>query len=174
MRYRHECATRIQRAWRNNKEGIVYLQLRDAGHQQLGGRKERRRFSLLGSRKFLGDYLNVGGMNGKTKKSALGEMLYSKMGLSSGERVIFSCKAQILVSKLGRSSKLSPRFLVLTDRAVYILITQMVPGNDGQKRSETIVERKINVSVINSVGVSHLRDDWIVSNFIPELGVCEE
>ncbi|PLW56556.1 hypothetical protein PCANC_01513 [Puccinia coronata f. sp. avenae] len=164
IRYRHECATRIQRAWRNNKEGIVYLQLRDAGHQVLGGRKERRRFSLLGSRKFLGDYLNVGGLDGKIKKSALGEMLYSKMGLSSSERVIFSCKAQILVSKLGRSSKLSPRFLILTDRAVYILITQLVAGNDGQKRSETLVERKINVSVINSVGVSHLRDDWIVLN----------
>ncbi|KAA1115098.1 class II myosin [Puccinia graminis f. sp. tritici] len=164
LRYRHECATRIQRAWRNNKEGIVYLQLRDAGHQALGGRKERRRFSLLGSRKFLGDYLNVGGFDGKTKKSALGEMLYSKLGLSASERVIFSSKAHILVSKLGRSSKLSPRFLILTDRAVYILITQLVAGTDGQKRSETVVERKINVSVINSVGVSHLRDDWIVLN----------
>jgi myosin-1 len=96
------------------------------------------------------------------------------MGLSSSERVIFSCKAQILVSKLGRSSKLSPRFLILTDRAVYILITQLVAGNDGQKRSETLVERKINVSVINSVGVSHLRDDWIVSNHLSELGFCEE
>ncbi|WAR51919.1 hypothetical protein PtB15_1B356 [Puccinia triticina] len=164
IRYRNECATRIQRAWRNNKEGIVYLQLRDAGHQVLGGRKERRRFSLLGSRKFLGDYLNVGGLDGKTKKSALGEMLYSKLGMNTSERIIFSSKAQILVSKLGRSSKLSPRFLVLTDRAIYILITQLVPSNDGQKRSETVVERKINVSVINSVGVSHLRDDWIVLN----------
>ncbi|KAI9601034.1 hypothetical protein H4Q26_000832 [Puccinia striiformis f. sp. tritici PST-130] len=164
IRYRNECATRIQRAWRNNKEGIVYLQLREAGHQALGGRKERRRFSLLGSRKFLGDYLNVGGLDGKAKKSALGEMLYSKMGLSAGERVVFSAKAQILVSKLGRSSKLSPRFLILTDRAVYILITQLVAGSDGQKHSETVVERKINVSVINSVGLSNLRDDWIVLN----------
>lgn len=164
LRYRHECATRIQRAWKSNKEGIVYFQLRDAGHQALGGRKERRRFSLLGSRKFLGDYLNVGGLGGKSQKSTLGEMLYTKMGLNPSERVVFSSKAQILVSKLGRSSKPSPRFLVLTDRAVYILITQLVAGNDGQKHPDTMVERKMNISTVTSVAVSHLRDDWIVLN----------
>ncbi|KAI9603701.1 hypothetical protein KEM48_000466 [Puccinia striiformis f. sp. tritici PST-130] len=148
IRYRNECATRIQRAWRNNKEGIVYLQLREAGHQALVVEKNDADSAYW-------DH---------AKKSALGEMLYSKMGLSAGERVVFSAKAQILVSKLGRSSKLSPRFLILTDRAVYILITQLVAGSDGQKHSETVVERKINVSVINSVGLSNLRDDWIVLN----------
>lgn len=147
--------------WKNNKESLVYHQIREAGHSALGGRKERRRFSMLGSRKFLGDYLNVGA-SGKAGKNALGQMLATKMGLSSGERVVFSAKAQLLVSKLGRSSKPSPRFLVLTDRAVYILVTQLVAGSDGQKRQETILERKINVSTITSVGLSHLRDDWMV------------
>ncbi|MBW0488736.1 hypothetical protein O181_028451 [Austropuccinia psidii MF-1] len=164
VRYRHECATRIQRAWKNNKEGLVYLQLRDAGHQALGGRKERRKFSMLGSRKFLGDYLNVGGFGGKTHKSPLGEMLATKLSLSAGEKVVFSSKAQILVSKLGRSSKPSPRFLILSNRAVYILITQLVAGPDGQKHSETMLERKINIAAITAVSLSHLRDDWIAFN----------
>ena len=39
-----------------------------------GGRKERRRFSLLSYRRFLGDYLDING------KSALGEELASACG----------------------------------------------------------------------------------------------
>lgn len=69
MRYRNECATRIQRFWKNNKESIAYAEIRDYGHTILAGRKERRRFSLLSYRRFMGDYLEVGG------KSALGEEL---------------------------------------------------------------------------------------------------
>lgn len=71
MRYKHECARRIQRFWRNNKEGIIYAQLREKGHEVLAQRKERRRFSLISYRRFMGDYLDVNG------KSALGEELAS-------------------------------------------------------------------------------------------------
>ncbi len=69
MRYKHECARRIQRFWKNNKEGLEYAKIRDYGHQILAGRKERRRFSLISYRRFMGDYLDVNG------KSALGEEL---------------------------------------------------------------------------------------------------
>lgn len=64
LRYRAECAIRIQRWWRKLKGGKQYIQLRDYGHQVLRGQKERRRFSLLGSRRFLGDYLAVGSPKG--------------------------------------------------------------------------------------------------------------
>ena len=63
LRYRIECAIRIQRFWRKLKGGLQYIERRDAGHQLLQGRKERRRLSILGSRRFLGDYLGIG-MNG--------------------------------------------------------------------------------------------------------------
>ncbi|MCO5585712.1 hypothetical protein L7F22_039648 [Adiantum nelumboides] len=63
MRYKHECARRIQRMWKNNKEKLVYVQLRDYSHQVLAGRKERRRFSLISMRKFLGDYLDLSSGN---------------------------------------------------------------------------------------------------------------
>ena len=74
LRYRNECARRIQRFWKNNKESIVYAQIRDYGHQILAGRKERRRFSLLSYRRFMGDYLDVGGENpfGQELKSICG------------------------------------------------------------------------------------------------------
>lgn len=61
MRHKNDCARKIQRFWLNQKEGIAYAQLRDYGNVVLGQRKERRRFSLLGQRKFLGDYLLVNG-----------------------------------------------------------------------------------------------------------------
>lgn len=107
MRYKNECATRIQRFWTSKKDGIVYTQLRDYGHQILASRKERRRFSLLSMRRFMGDYLGV------AESGAQGQMLRSASGIASGEPVAFSARAQLLVSKLGRSSKPSPRFIIL-------------------------------------------------------------
>lgn len=59
LRYRTECAIRIQRFWRRKTGGREYIELRDEGHRILQGRKERRRFSLLGYRRFLGDYLGM-------------------------------------------------------------------------------------------------------------------
>ncbi|KAF5352449.1 hypothetical protein D9756_005904 [Leucocoprinus leucothites] len=152
MRYKHECARRIQRFWKNNKEGIVYAQIRDYGHQILAGRKERRRFSLLSYRRFHGDYLGI------NTKDALGAELASVCGIT-GEHVTYSGKIQVLVSKLGRSSKPSPRFLILTSKAAYILITT---AKDGPP--VTAVERKIPLVTIRSIGMSGLRDDWIVLN----------
>ncbi|TFK77424.1 myosin-1 [Pluteus cervinus] len=152
MRYKHECARRIQRFWKNNKEGIVYAQIRDHGHQVLAGRKERRRFSLISYRRFMGDYLNING------KSALGQELAAACGLGS-DNVTFSSRIQLLVSKLGRSSKLSPRFLVVTERAVHIVITT---ERDGQVVNT--LERKIPLVTINSIGLSNLRDDWMIIN----------
>ena len=75
MRYKHECAQRIQRFWKANKENIEYAKIRDYGHQLLGGRKERRRFSLLGYRRFMGDYL------GADFKNPLGQELKSIAGI---------------------------------------------------------------------------------------------
>jgi len=77
VRYRHECARRIQRFWKNNKESIAYAQIRDYGHELLAQRKERRRFSLLGYRRFTGDYLDMNG------QSALGQELAEVAGIGS-------------------------------------------------------------------------------------------
>ncbi|KAM0754619.1 hypothetical protein T439DRAFT_321654 [Meredithblackwellia eburnea MCA 4105] len=153
MRYKHECATRIQRFWMSKKDAIVYAQVRDYGHQILASRKERRRFSVLSMRKFMGDYLGAG------ENGPQGQMLRSAANIGAGETVAFSARAQLLVSKLGRSSKPSPRYLILTDKSVYILITQNVNG-----RTQTSLERRIPLVTIKSVALSNMRDDWIAIN----------
>ncbi len=83
MRYKHECARRIQRFWKNNKEALVYAQVRDYGHQILGGRKERRRFSLLSYRRFMGDYLGINGKNDLGLEVAAPCNIGSKLALLS-------------------------------------------------------------------------------------------
>ncbi|BGP14732.1 hypothetical protein JCM10213_004328 [Rhodosporidiobolus nylandii] len=154
LRRKHDAARTIQRFWMDKKEGIVYAQQREYGHQLLAGRKERRRYSLVSMRKFMGDYLYVG-----DRDSIEGSRLRNAAGIASNETVAFSSRAQLLVSKLGRSSKPSPRYLVLTDKAVYILISQAVNG-----QAQTTLERKIPLVTIRSVGLSNLRDDWMAIN----------
>lgn len=156
VRRKHEAATKIQRFWRSQKENLVYAQKRDYGHQVLAGRKERRRFSLLGMRKFMGDYLDVGG------RSPQGELLRNAAGISGAETVSFSARGEILVSKLGRSSKLSPRFLIITDKAFYIVVTM---SKDGQVT--TTLERKIPLVTIKGISMTNLRDDFFVLNLPP-------
>ncbi|KAF8587018.1 myosin-1 [Ramaria rubella] len=155
LRYKNECAMRIQRFWKNNKESIVYAQVRDYGHQILASRKERRRFSLLSYRRFAGDYLDVGGKN----NDALGETIKLACGIGSNEDVTFSARVQLLVSKLGRSSKPSPRFIVVTAKAVHIVVTTAKDG-----RSQTTLERKVPLVTIKSISMSTMRDDWLSLN----------
>lgn len=153
IRYRIECATRIQRFWRRKKDGIEFARVRQKGHDLLGGRKERRRYSLLSYRRFAGDYLDVGG------KGSGGQQLRSAAGLNSSEAVLFSCRVELLKSSFGRSSKPSPRFLIVTNSAAYFLIATAAQGS-----IVTSVERKIPLVTIRSVGVSNLRDDWVAFN----------
>jgi myosin-1 len=87
LRYRIECAIRIQRFWRRVTGGLEFIKVRDQGHKILQGRKERRRMSLLGSRRFMGDYLGVG------KSGGPGEVIRTSAGIS-GEQFLspFSLK----------------------------------------------------------------------------------
>lgn len=128
LRYRTECAIRIQRFWRRVTGGLQYIKLRDQGHKVLGGRKERRRYSLVGSRRFLGDYLGIGNAGG------MGDVIKGSININSkckapyfslngrgltllgGENVLYSCRCELLVTKFGRSSKPSPRLLILVSR----------------------------------------------------------
>ncbi|RUP48706.1 P-loop containing nucleoside triphosphate hydrolase protein [Jimgerdemannia flammicorona] len=183
LRYRIECARRIQRAWRRNKDQIGYLQLREYGHQVLGGRKERRRFSLLSMRRFTGDYLGVKG------DSIEGKMLRDACNLKGGETTVFSGKIQLLVPRHMRASKPSPRSVVLvcvfllnflksrylyhgphhlyllslgipliqTDQNIHIVMVTL-----NSKVLTMTLERTISLNVIQSVSLSNLRDDWIV------------
>lgn len=155
LRRRQESAQKIQRFWMSKKEGIAYEKIRTYGHQLLANRKERRKFSLVSQRRFMGDYLDVNG------GSPTGEMLSRTCGIGKAEPVSFSSRAEIMVSRLGRTSKPSPRFIVLTNKAFYIVVTT---------KEGTTVERKILVGSVKGVSFSNLQDDFIVLN----LGATEE
>ncbi|GFF93803.1 myosin-1 [Aspergillus udagawae] len=149
LRYRTECAIRIQRFWRRTTGGLEFIKLRDQGHQLLNGRKERRRMSLLGSRRFLGDYVGVGNKGGP------GEMVRNGAAISGSEDILFSCRGEVLVSKFGRSSKPAPRILVLTNRHVYIIAQNLV-------NNQLVIssERTIPIGAIKAISASNLKDDW--------------
>ncbi|GAM82151.1 hypothetical protein ANO11243_001300 [Dothideomycetidae sp. 11243] len=149
LRYRSESATRIQRFWRRKTGGMEFIELRDEGHKVLAGRKERRRYSLVGYRRFLGDYLGIANSGGP------GEMIRNSIGLNASEGVLFSCRGEILVSKLGRSSKPEPRTLILTKRAFYIVKQALV-----NKSVQIMAERTIPIGAIKYVSASNLKDDW--------------
>lgn len=149
LAYRAESATRIQRFWRKKRVGAEYLQLRDQGHQVLGGRKERRRMSLLGSRRFLGDYI---GLNASTGP---GSIIREAMQMSNNEKVLFSCRGEILEAKFGRSSKLSPRILVVTNSKFYVVAQALAGG-----QAQIVVEKSVPLGAIKFIGTSSCRDDW--------------
>ena len=68
-----DAATKIQRLWRFKRDSGQYLELRNYGHRVLGGRKERRSYSVCGYRRFRGDYLGVSseeGYGGEIREAA--------------------------------------------------------------------------------------------------------
>jgi len=147
VRYRTECAIRIQRFWRRINGGFEFIQLRDQGNQILGGRKERRRYSLVGYRRFLGDYLGIANRGGP------GEVVRSTLNIH--EPVLFSCRAEVLVAKLGRSSKPEARQLILTPRSIYIVKQVLV-----NRQVQIQAERVIGLGALKFVSCSTLKDDW--------------
>ncbi|KAF7532329.1 hypothetical protein G7054_g8084 [Neopestalotiopsis clavispora] len=149
LAYRAESATRIQRFFRKKRTGAEYLQLRDQGHKVLQGRKERRRMSLLGSRRFLGDYLGVNASTGP------GSHVRKEVQLSSNEKALFSCRGEVLESKFGRSSKPSPRIFIVTNSKFYIVAQALVNG-----QVSISVERAVPLGAIKFISTSTCRDDW--------------
>ncbi|TVY33510.1 Myosin [Lachnellula occidentalis] len=149
LRIRIEAATRIQRVWRKKRVGAEFLVLRDKGHKVLQGRKERRRFSLLGSRRFMGDYLGTNATNGP------GARVLKAIDIPPSEKAIFSCRGEILETKFGRSSKPVPRIIILTRSKFYIIAQHLV-----NKQVQIQVEKAVPLGAIKFVGISTCRDDW--------------
>ncbi|KAM0712141.1 hypothetical protein Q7P37_011235 [Cladosporium fusiforme] len=185
LRYRTECATRIQRFWKKKKSGgEPSQQLRDKGTQLLAGRKERRRYSLLGYRRFAGDYVGLDdptsaywhvrkNLGIRVKDDGREKTEVGKRILKDDEYVAFSQNCELLVTKFGRSSKPEKRILVLmkhvkevlkekdrvettvTPRNVLIIKREMKKGV-----VEDTIERTIPTRSIKFISTSNLKDDW--------------
>ncbi|TAQ86558.1 hypothetical protein B7494_g5118 [Chlorociboria aeruginascens] len=149
LRIRIEAAIRIQRQWRKTRVGAEFLALRERGHKVLQGRKERRRMSLLGSRRYIGDYLGVNSNIGP------GSRIREATNLASNDQVIYSSRGELLETKFGRSSKLSLRIFVLTRSKFYILTQRLV-----QTQLVNTLERTIPLGAIKFVSISAYQDDW--------------
>lgn len=149
LKRKADAATKIQRMWRLANGGSEFIQLRDKGHKILNGRKERRRMSLNGYRRFLGDYLAC-----NDPKSAGG---FLARAVALNEQVVFSMNGEVLVSKFGRSSMRVPRKFILTKTRFLVIAEQIL-----NHQLTFVVERTIQVSAIKYIAMSNLRDDWVV------------
>ncbi|ORE04816.1 hypothetical protein BCV72DRAFT_306999 [Rhizopus microsporus var. microsporus] len=151
VRYKIECAKKIQRFWRQNKYNIGYLQMREYGHQILGGQKERRRYSLVSMRRFTGDYLDI------QSGSGLSTMIRDAIAFKPNEQVVFSMRGNTLVPRAMRSSVPSPRTIVLTNQNLHVII-----ATKNGKVLSMVDEKIVSLNVINSISVSTLQDDWVI------------
>jgi len=105
--------------------------------------------SILGSRRFLGDYLGINASSGP------GSQIRNAINLSSNEKVVFSCRGEILEAKFGRSSKASPRIIIVTNSKYYVVAQMLV-----QHQVQIVVEKSFPLGAIKFVGTSTARDDW--------------
>lgn len=151
VRYKIECAKKVQRFWRQNKYNIGYLQMRDYGHQILAGQKERRRYSLVSMRRFTGDYLDI------QSGSGFASMVRNAVGLKGNEQVVFSMRGNTLVPRAMRSSVPSPRTFVLTNQSLHVVM-----ATKNGKVLTMVDEKVISLNVISGISVSTLQDDWVV------------
>jgi hypothetical protein len=110
-------------------------------------RKERQRISMISMRRFFGDYLClmswalvVCASSSLPSPSFPSSLLFSLRSsftssranlLLASEQCIFSCKCQAIVHPTLRANKLSPRFLVLTQQALYLIKLKKV-CNEGE------------------------------------------
>ncbi|KAJ3348930.1 class II myosin [Allomyces javanicus] len=146
---RAAAARTIQQAWRDYKGLNVYVRMRDYGHEVLKARKERRAFSLISMRRYLGDYLDVAGRGGAFLRTAA--------DLSSDELIIFSARAQTVVFRLLRSAKLSPRMVVMTDKTLTLVVTKL----DGKQTVQRI-EKKVQLRDITAATLTAFQDDFLL------------
>ncbi|KAG1885548.1 P-loop containing nucleoside triphosphate hydrolase protein [Suillus subluteus] len=137
-RYWHNMAARIQRAWRN------YWRYKNECARRIQRFWKNNKEAL--------EYAKVRDYGHQVLAGRKERRRYSLLSYRHS-------KVQILVSKFGRSSKVSPRFLVVTAKAVYIAATSQ---KDGQ--IQTSLERKIPLVTIKSISMSNLRDDWLALN----------
>ncbi|KAI9506281.1 P-loop containing nucleoside triphosphate hydrolase protein [Coemansia spiralis] len=145
-------ATRIQRVWRQQRQFLELIRVREKGHELLGGRKERRRYSLMNIRVFAGDYLLLNGISKQSK----GALMRDAAGIG-GERVVFSHVIKLLVPRQMRSAIPMRRYIVVTRESIVILEEKLV-----NNLLQYVVETRTPMAIVNSVSLSPFKDGWMV------------
>lgn len=151
---RDQAARVFQRLWRERTGGNQYEQLRDYGTSLIAGRKQRRSFSMLGSRAYMGDYLNC------NDKSGFGRFVLKQAGIS--EKVVFSARGEMLHNKFGRSAIREPKIFIVTASTFFIVVERLLEGKLSYTKEYTI-----SLGSVNYVGLSQLQDNWLAVSLKP-------
>merc|ERR1712137_606360 len=148
--FQQQCATIIQKCYKDYKNVAPHSDLRMKIEPNFHNKKERNRLSMASVRKFYGDYLNINSSQRAPVRNALGPTF-------SGEKVIFTSKSSIVHHPgLLKANKLSPRFLVLTDAALYLVSLKNVKGAPVYKLDKRLLINSITAAL------SPFRDNYVV------------
>lgn len=149
--FQQQCATIIQKCYKDYKNVAPYADLRMKIEPNMVNNKERNRLSMASVRKFYGDYLNIMSSARDNVRNALGPTF-------SSEKVIFTSKSVVVHHPgLLKQNKLSPRFLVLTDAALYLVSLTKKKGVPIYK-----LTRRIEIGSITGCALSPFRDNFVV------------
>ncbi|KAL6066179.1 Myosin-1 [Balamuthia mandrillaris] len=156
--YRAEMISIIQKAYREYKDLSPFYDRRMDNEQKFHGNKQRNRLSMASVRKFFGDYLDMRNQS----------VLLQAMGPgASNETVLFSYKAKVVVHPgLLRANKLSPRFLIVTEQYIYLIMLVLK-----KKVATHELDRKIPLSQVQGVSLSPLFDNFVIVH-VPEDHDC--
>ncbi|KAJ1961667.1 class II myosin [Dipsacomyces acuminosporus] len=152
LTFKNDSARKIQRFWRGKKQALELLKVREKGHDLLGGRKERRRLSLISCRVYVGDYLGINNSSG----TGVGNLIRDAAGIGS-EKAVFSSDIEFLVPRQMRSARPMPRSLVVTKQYVYVLA-----GSINNGLLQYTCESKSAVVNIKDLAMSPYQDGWTV------------
>ncbi|KAJ1920248.1 class II myosin [Mycoemilia scoparia] len=150
MAHKHECAAKVQQAWSISRDRHRHIREREEARSMLGGRKERRRYSLLSTRTFYGDYFGVRGPNGN--------LIRDITGIQETDAVLFSTRGQTLVARKMRSAKPGPRIFVLTPQNLYV-VSQSLDQNGVLTNN---LEQQVPLVSIGQISMSPYQDGWVV------------
>ncbi|KAJ1729673.1 class II myosin [Coemansia biformis] len=152
MAFKNRKAATIQRAWRSKRQAFELVKFREKGDELLGGKKERRTFSICSLRVFNGDYLGVNSRGKQTR----GHLVREAAGIGS-EPALFSSRIETLVPRAMRSAIPMPRQLVVTRDHICIVEERVVEG-----LLQHMLSSKAPVSSVRDLAMSPYQDGWTV------------
>ncbi|KAJ2830335.1 class II myosin [Coemansia erecta] len=150
--FRASKATKIQRVWRQKRQAFELIKFREHGDGLLGGKKERRRFSICSLRTFNGDYLVVNSADKQTRGYLLREA--AQIGT---EPAVFSSRIEFLVPRAMRSARPLPRQMIVTKNHICIIEEKLVDG-----LIQHVLVSKTDVAVVKDLAMSPYQDGWTV------------
>eukprot|EP01102_Stenamoeba_stenopodia_P010428 TRINITY_DN313_c0_g3_i2.p1 TRINITY_DN313_c0_g3~~TRINITY_DN313_c0_g3_i2.p1 ORF type:complete len:1264 (+),score=385.55 TRINITY_DN313_c0_g3_i2:434-4225(+) len=152
-RFRVECAAVIQKCYRSYKDCAPHYDLRMKNEPFFVNKKERHRFSVTSVRRYYGDYLN---MKTQTK-------LLEAMAGGAHENILFAAKSKIVIDPgIFKAHKLSPRYLILTAQALYLIMLVKQKNLIMHK-----VDRRVPLNAITSVTLSPFSDNYVILHCTP-------